>query len=112
MVTPSESDQKPSAIWNSIINYQPSNVYPEPGILSPHNIFKDWMWEKPPSNDYLELWEYQNDSLGDFIALSSAGDDGQTRYGPHSTRTRTYATKKNELYSPSAHRNEFSDGAR
>ena len=65
-----DSDRYPTAKWKSITNYQLKNEYPEPGILTKHETDNNKIYEIPPSNEYLELWEYQPNSRGFFICMS------------------------------------------
>ena len=61
----------PTARWHSILNYQAFNVYPEPGYLFKHETLNNAMYEQPPSNEYLELWQLQTNSKGPFIVLAN-----------------------------------------
>eukprot|EP01083_Nonionella_stella_P024775 68301_1 len=59
----------PVAKWVADLNYQLNTSYPEPGILTQHESRKDCLYEQPPSNEYLELWQYQQGSNGLCIYL-------------------------------------------
>eukprot|EP01084_Bolivina_argentea_P184697 318533_1 len=59
----------PVAQWHADINYQLSINYPEAGILTQHETRLNCMYEQPPSNEYLELWKYENNCNGPCIQL-------------------------------------------